>query len=485
MINVLLTGSTGYIGRRLAEKLALDENVRLRLFVRNARKLHDLPGKRVEIAEGSTFDKNSLERALAGMDVAYYLIHSIGARGDFPELERKSALNFRDACIDAGVKRIIYLGGLGTKETASKHLRSRIETGELLSARPERIQILWLRAGIIIGSGSASFEIIRNLVQKLPVLLTPRWVLTKTEPIGVSDVLEYLHQALTLDMPGNLVVDIGSEAMSFKDMLLRAAKAMGLRRRLVRVPFLSPRLSSYWLILLTPVPRRIARALVDGLKSETVIQNENALKYFPSLHPIAYEKAIEQAFAEIEKNQVLSRWCDSSAQESCDLHGQDRVSEAIFVDRRLRDFGNIAPEAVFDEFQSIGGRSGWLAFNWLWRLRGFMDKMAGGPGLSRGRRDPRELRVGDSLDFWKVLDLKKNEHMLLVSQMKVPGKAWLEFNIDGRMLVQTAYFLPKGLLGRLYWYCMKPAHAFIFRNLIRQIIERAGSGRTKNFALKI
>lgn len=237
MVNVLLTGSTGYIGRRLAEKLALDENVRLRLFVRNARKLHDLPGKRVEIAEGSTFDKNSLERALAGMDVAYYLIHSIGARGDFPELERKSALNFRDACIDAGVKRIIYLGGLGTKETASKHLRSRIETGELLSARPERIQILWLRAGIIIGSGSASFEIIRNLVQKLPVLLTPRWVLTKTEPIGVSDVLEYLHQALTLDMPGNLVVDIGSEAMSFKDMLLRAAKAMGLRRRLVRVPF--------------------------------------------------------------------------------------------------------------------------------------------------------------------------------------------------------------------------------------------------------
>jgi uncharacterized protein YbjT (DUF2867 family) len=480
MTSVLLTGSTGYIGRRLAEKLALDENVRLRLFVRNARKLHDLPGKRLEISEGSTFDRDSLRKALAGIDVAYYLVHSMGAKGDFPELERTSAINFRDACIEAGVKRIIYLGGLGIKQTASKHLRSRIETGELLSAKPDRIQTLWFRAGVIIGSGSASFEIIRNLVQKLPVLLTPRWVLTKTEPIGVSDVLEYLHRALTLDAPGNLVVDIGSEAMSFKDMLLRAAKAMGLRRRLVRIPLFSPRLSSYWLILLTPVPRRIAQALVDGLKSETIIQNENAQKYFPSIHPASYEKAIEQALGEIEKNQVLSRWCDSSAQEACDLQGQDQVSDAIFVDRKMHDFGNIAPEAVFDAFQSIGGRGGWLAFNWLWRLRGFMDKIAGGPGLSRGRRDPRGLRVGDSLDFWKVLDLKKNKHLLLVSQMKVPGKAWLEFSIDGRTLVQAAYFLPKGLLGRLYWYSMKPAHAFIFRSLARRIIERAQSGRPKH-----
>lgn len=477
MTSVLLTGSTGYIGRRLAEKLALDENVRLRLFVRNARKLHDLPGKSFEISEGSTFDRDSLRKALAGIDVAYYLVHSMGAKGDFPELERTSAINFRDACIEAGVKRIIYLGGLGIKQTASKHLRSRIETGELLSAKPDRIQTLWFRAGVIIGSGSASFEIIRNLVQKLPVLLTPRWVLTKTEPIGVSDVLEYLHRAVTLDAPGNLVVDIGSEAMSFKDMLLRAAKAMGLRRRLVRIPLFSPRLSSYWLILLTPVPRRIAQALVDGLKSETIIQNENAQKYFPSIHPASYEKAIEQALGEIEKNQVLSRWCDSSAQEACDLQGQDKVSEAIYIDRTTHDFGNLAAEAVYDAFQSIGGSSGWLAFNWLWRLRGFIDKIAGGPGLSRGRRDPHGLRVGDSLDFWKVLDLKKNEHLLLVSQMKVPGKAWLEFSIDGRTLVQTAYFLPKGLFGRLYWYSMKPAHAFIFRSLAKRIIERAQSGR--------
>jgi len=480
MISVLLTGSTGYIGRRLAETLTLDENVRLRLFVRNARKLHDLPGKHFEISEGSTFDQVSLRKALAGIDQAYYLVHSMGAKGDFPELERTSAINFRDACIEAGVKRIIYLGGLGTKETASKHLRSRIETGELLSAKPDCIQILWFRAGVIIGSGSASFEIIRNLVQKLPVLLTPRWVMTKTEPIGVSDVLAYLHRALTFDLLGDLVVDIGSEAMSFKDMLLRAAKAMGLRRRLVRVPFFSPRLSSYWLILLTPVPRRIAQALVDGLKSETIIQNENARKYFPSIRPASYEKAMEQALAEIEKNQVLSRWCDSSAQEACDLQGQDKVTEAIFVERKMYDFGSIAPESVFNEFQSIGGRAGWLAFNWLWRLRGFIDKLAGGPGLSRGRRDSRELRVGDSLDFWKVLDLKKNKHLLLVSQMEIPGKAWLEFAIDGRTLVQTAYFLPKGLFGRLYWYSMKPAHAFIFRSLAKRIIERAQSGRVNH-----
>jgi uncharacterized protein YbjT (DUF2867 family) len=300
MMNILLTGATGYIGSQLKEKLLQDENVRLRLFVRNAGKVKEPVGGRVEVYEGSTFDKDSLQKALEGVNVAYYLIHSMGAKGDFEELDRTSAENFRDACIAAGVKRIIYLGGLGVKETASKHLLSRIETGEILSNQPERIQTLWFRAGIIIGAGSASFRIIRSLVRKLPLMITPRWVHTKTQPIAVQNVLEYLFLAKDLETKENLIIDIGSEEMSFKHMLERAARVMGLRRLLIPVPILSTRLSSYWLILFSPVSYRIARALVDGLKSETIIQNDNAKIYFPQVSPLSYEKAIQDALSEDE-----------------------------------------------------------------------------------------------------------------------------------------------------------------------------------------
>jgi uncharacterized protein YbjT (DUF2867 family) len=261
----------------------------------------------VEIFEGSTFDKESLRKALEGIDVAYYLIHSMGTKGDFKELDRLSAKNFLNACIDANVQRIIYLGGLGRKDTASKHLLSRIETGEILSSKPETIRTIWFRAGIIIGSGSASFEIIRHLVRKLPLMTTPKWVHTKTQPIGIRDVLEYLFQAKDLDAKKNLIVDIGSDQMSFKDMLIRTSKVMGLRRLLIPVPLLTPRLSSYWLILITPISFRIAKALVDGLKSETIIQNDNAKRYFPHISPLSYEDAIKIALGEIEKKQIVSR----------------------------------------------------------------------------------------------------------------------------------------------------------------------------------
>lgn len=294
-MKVLLTGATGYIGRRLKERLLEDETLRLRLFVRNERKIRDKYRNQVEIIQGSTFDTKSLRKALEGIDVAYYLIHSMGTKGDFAKLDRLSAENFLDACIDADVKRIIYLGGLGRKDTASRHLLSRIETGEILSSRSECIQTIWFRAGIIIGSGSASFEIIRNLVQKIPLMTTPRWVHTKTQPIGISDVLEYLFQAKDIDTKNNLIVDIGSNQMSFKEMLTRASKVMGLKRILIPVPLLTPRLSSYWLILMTPVSYRIAKALVDGLKSETVIQNDNAKRYFPYISPLSYEDAVKTA----------------------------------------------------------------------------------------------------------------------------------------------------------------------------------------------
>ena len=299
-MNILLTGATGYIGRRLKEKLLKNENVNLRLFVRNAQKVREKYRNRLDIYQGNTLDRKSLHEALSGMDVAYYLVHSMGAKGDFEKLDRMSAQNFLDACIQNEVKRIIYLGGLGKKETASKHLRSRLETGEILSSQPEGIQTIWFRAGIIIGTGSASFEIIRHLVQKLPIMITPKWVRTKTQPIGVEDVLEYLYQARNLPNSENLIVDIGSDQMSFKEMLLRTAHEMGLKRMLIPVPVLTPWLSSFWLVLMTPVPFPVARALIHGLKSETLVQNENAMKYFPSIQPASYKEALQKALQESE-----------------------------------------------------------------------------------------------------------------------------------------------------------------------------------------
>jgi uncharacterized protein YbjT (DUF2867 family) len=472
-MKVLLTGATGYIGRRLKERLLEDKNLQLRLFVRNERKIRDKYRDQVEIFEGSTFDTESLRKALEGIDVAYYLIHSMGTKGDFEKLDRLSTENFLGACIDANVSRIIYLGGLGRKDTASRHLLSRIETGEILSSRPESIQTIWFRAGIIIGSGSASFEIIRNLVQKLPLMTTPKWVHTRTQPISISDVLEYLFQAKDLDTKKNLVVDIGSNQMSFKEMLIRTSKVMGLRRVLIPVFLLTPRLSSYWLILITPVSYRIAKALVEGLKSETIIQNDNAKRYFPQISPLLYEDAVKTALGDIEKKQIISRWCDSSAKEVCDIKDQDRIEAAVFVDKSVSDFGEVPPEMIFASIQSIGGENGWFRYDWLWKLRGVVDKLIGGPGLNRGRRDPAILRVGDSLDFWKVIDLKKGKRLLISSQMKLPGKAWLEFSVDGTALVQTVYFFPKGLWGRLYWYLTKPFHIPILPDLAKGIIKRA------------
>jgi uncharacterized protein YbjT (DUF2867 family) len=474
-MNILLTGATGYIGRRLQEKLLADDSVRLRLFVRNARKVQADLIDRVDLFEGNTLEKDSVRKGLAGIGVAYYLVHSMGSGGDYEKLDRLSAQNFLDACIENRVKKIIYLGGLGKKDTASKHLRSRLETGEILSSRPDRIQCVWFRAGVIIGSGSASFEIIRHLAQKLPVMTTPRWVRTMTQPIGVQDVLEYLFQAKDVRVEGSVTVDIGAEKMSFKDMLLRAAGVMGLKRIIIPVPFLSPRLSSSWLKLMAPVPYPIAKALIQGLKSETTVQNDNARKYFPGILPLPYDESFRRALDEIEKKQVVSRWCDSSAQSTCDIEGRDRPEEAVARESISADFGAVPADAVFAVVESIGGDNGWFTYDWLWRLRGFIDIVFAGPGLSRGRRDPDKLRIGDGLDFWKVVDLKPGKRLLLVNQMKVPGKAWLEFSIEGSQLTVSAHFYPKGLWGRLYWIFTKPLHKLIFPDIVKGIIRKAKS----------
>jgi uncharacterized protein YbjT (DUF2867 family) len=471
---VLITGATGYIGRRLKHRLLEIPNLSIRLFVRNKNKVQVSVADRVDIKEGSTFDKDSLAAALKGVDTAFYLIHSMGTTDDYRNLDRVSAENFRDTCIEAGVRRIIYLGGLGVKETASEHLLSRIETGEILSAKPDRIQTIWLRAGVIIGSGSASFEIIRNLCQKLPVMITPRWVRNRTQPIGIDDVLAYLHASIELRHQGNLVVDIGCEELSFQQMMQQAAEVMGLKRYLFPVPVLSPRLSSYWLILFTPIPYKLASALVEGLKSETTLQNDNAAQYYKEIQPLMFRQTVAKAIQELEQNQVLSRWCDSTSQQACDIKDFDNPAGAILRDIRIVPYTNGEhQEDVFQSACAVGGPKGWFKYNFLWRLRGAMDKIIGGYGLSRGRRVNGELRVGDALDFWKVVDIKPNKRLLLYAQMKVPGEAWLEFDVQPDQLVQTAHFLPRGVLGRLYWYMVLPFHYFVFNNLARTIVSSA------------
>jgi uncharacterized protein YbjT (DUF2867 family) len=470
-MKVLLTGSNGYIGRRLKQKLLEIENINLRLFVRNKKTLSSNIDKNIEIFEGNSFDKDSLKKALGGVHTAYYLIHSLNS-DDYKNLDKISAQNFIDVAQESGVKRVIYLGGLGVKdENTSKHLLSRIETGEILSSSNE-VQTIWIRAGVIIGSGSTSFEIIRHLTEKLPIMTTPKWVNTKAQPIGVDNVLEYLVDSLYLDYDKNLKVDIGSEQLTYKDMMLQTAKALELKRVLIPLPFLSINLSSYWLNLFTPVPFSVAKALIEGLKSEVIKQNDNAKKYFPQIQPISFFDSVKKAIKEIEENQVISRWSDNSGVIWDKDHSKE-INSAIFFDRKELDISNISKEKVYKSFMSIGGDNGWFDFDFLWEIRGFIDKIIGGVGLKRGRRDQHKLRIGESLDFWKVVDIKKNERLLLYAQMKVPGTAWLEFKIENNKLIQSAYFYPKGLFGRIYWYSLIPIHYLVFNNMIKSSVKNA------------
>ena len=472
-MKVLLTGSTGYIGRRLKEKLLEEKDINLRLFARNKKTFSSKTINSIEIVEGNTFDKDSLRKALKDIDIAYYLIHSLNSK-NYKDLDKVSAQNFLDIANECGVKRIIYLGGLGVKNAdTSKHLLSRIETGEILSSN-KNVQNIWLRAGVIIGSGSTSFEIIRNLTEKLPIMTTPKWVETKAQPIAVKDVINYLVESLYLKENENLVIDIGAEQLKYKEMMLLTAQALGLKRILIPLPFLSITLSSYWLNLFTPVPFTVAKALIEGLKSEVVIQNDNAKKYFPNIKPLSFLVAVKKAVEMIERNQVISRWSDNSG-KIWDRNHSKEIADAIFFDRKEKDISNLSKKNIYKTFTSIGGENGWFDYDFLWEIRGFIDKMIGGVGLKRGRRDPNKLRMGDSLDFWKVVDVKENERLLLYAQMKVPGNAWLEFKIEDNKLIQSAYFYPRGVFGRLYWYILIPIHYLVFNNMINSIIKKAAS----------
>ncbi len=478
---VLLTGATGYIGRRLKQKLLKDESVRLKLLVRHANSLAPSVRTNTEIYEGSTFDQEILEKAMQDVDVAYYLIHSLG-NDDYAELDRRSAKNFREAAIKAGVKKIIYLGGLGIKnKDTSEHLLSRIETGEILSEKPEEIDVIWFRAGVIIGSGSASFEIIRNLIQKLPVMITPKWVRTKAQPIGVEDVINYLEHAKEKTLGGSHIVDIGSEQLCYQEMMAQCAQEMGLNRFIIPVPFLSVGLSSYWLNIFTPVPFSVASSLIKGVKSEVIVQNDNAKKLFKDIHPSSFRQSIAKALLEAEENQVISRWSDRG-DDVWETDHKNSIANAVFIDRQVLPLGDISEHNVHQSYINIGGEHGWFSYDWLWTFRGFFDKLAGGAGLNRGRRSQHELRIGDSLDFWKVIDIQQDQRLLLYAQMRLPGKAWLEFKVHEGKLIQSAYFLPKGLFGRLYWYMLVPLHYLVFRDMIGSVLKKAQTMQHKRLS---
>lgn len=470
-MNVLLIGATGYIGRRLLSQLLTDKKIKITILARNPEALEKSVSSRVQILAGDTFSKDALNSAMSKVEVAYYLIHSMGSGKNYAELDRESARNFLDAAEKNKVKKIVYLGAPAVEDGASHHLISRNETGEVLSSG--KVPVVWFRAGIIIGSGSASFEIVRHLVEKLPVMTTPKWVRTPTYPVSVKDVLSYLDAARHSKIRKSISVDIGCCRMTFSQMLIETAEALGLKRRIIPVPLMSPRISSYWLILFTPVPFSMASPLVDGLKSKPVFNSETASGLFPEIHPLDYRTAVKQALEEMESRVVLSRWSDSAHASGYILKS---LTNLAGYSSRLGfrvDTQKLSVEEIFDVVERIGGQHGWYHFGLLWSLRGLIDKLMGGYGTSRGRREESRLRVGDSLDFWKVVEYLRGRRLLLYSQMRLPGKGWLEFVYEDQHFSVNAYFIPHGVWGRLYWFFLLPVHWLIFRDIAQSIVRDA------------
>jgi len=421
-------------------------------------------------------NRGSLTVALEGAKAAYYLVHSMGARGDFEENDRRAAANFAAAARENGIRRIIYLGGLGDPaQQLSPHLRSRHEVGEIL--RSSGAQVLEFRASIIIGSGSLSFELIRALVERLPVMICPRWVFTRAQPIAVEDVLDYLLAALDLDEDCSRVFEIGGpDRVSYGDIMREYARQRGLRRLMISVPVLTPHLSSLWLGLVTPVYARVGRKLIEGVRNPTLVKDPSALDAF-SIRPRYLRDAIRRALVNEDRECAETRWSDAmSSGGDVPKWGGKRFGSRI-VDSRVADVD--APASVaFAPIQRIGGQTGWYYGNWLWRIRGLLDLLVGGVGMRRGRRDPVDLRVGDALDFWRVEAFEPERRLRLAAEMRLPGRAWLEFEVSVRegksRIRQTAIFDPVGLLGLAYWYALYPLHQLVFANMLKGIARAAG-----------
>jgi len=477
---ILITGGTGYVGGRLVPLLKdRIPEIHLRLMARKPDYLRPRAGEGIDIVEGDVTKPATLAKALEGIDTAYYLIHSMGSGEDFEDQDRSAARNFAQAAKAAGVQRIVYLGGLGDEdESLSKHLRSRHEVGNVL--RESGAQVIEFRASIIIGSGSLSFELIRSLVQKLPVMICPKWVSTAAQPIAIEDVLAYLSQALDHEPGESQIYEIGGpDQVSYGDLMREYARQRGLKRLMIPVPFLSARLSSLWLGLVTPVYATIGRKLVESLKNPTVVHDNSALDAF-ALKPMSLSAAIQRALSKEDQEFATTRWQDAvSSSMALRRFGGEQFGNRLVDCRTLAV--NSSPEQAFAPIQRIGGKTGWYYGNFLWRIRGFMDLLVGGPGLRRGRRHPVELHVGDTLDCWRVEKIEAPRILRLYAEMRLPGRAWLEFVVtptdSGSSITQTAMFDPVGLFGIVYWYSIWPLHQFIFAGMLRRVAE-AGASET-------
>jgi len=471
---ILVTGSTGYIGGRLVPAL-IGAGYQVRVLVRDPDRLagRDWLAK-VEVVKGDVLLPDTLPAALEGISAAYYLIHSMASGDDFHERDLQAAENFSKAAKSAQVRQIIYLGGLGDYQAdLSEHLKSRQDTGKVLAQ--SGVPVTEFRAAVIVGSGSISFEMIRYLTERVPLMICPRWVYTRTQPIAIQDVLDYLITALRTPDAFNRIIEIGGQdVITYGDMMLGYADVRRLKRILAPVPFLTPKLSAYWVHWVTPVSAEIAQALVQGLRNEALVLNPSAGRIFPAIKPADYQSAVKTALEKLAVSEVETRWTDALTSS---LREQEPVQlttqEGLIMERRQAEIG-ADKERVFQIISGIGGERGWLYFDWAWQIRGLIDRLLGGVGLRRGRRDPDELRIGDALDFWRVEEIQPNAKIRLRSEMITPGEAWLQYDLeqieDHKVLLrQTAFFAPRGLPGLLYWYILYPIHSLVFSGLIRMI----------------
>jgi uncharacterized protein YbjT (DUF2867 family) len=475
----LLIGATGYIGGRLLRVLE-GRGVRLRCLARRPEFLRDRVGESTEVVKGDVLDPESLEGVLAGVDTAYYLVHSMGSGPDFASKDRSAAENFARAARSAGVRRIVYLGGLGGGPDLSPHLASRQEVGRIL--RQSGAPTIEFRASIIIGSGSLSFEMIRSLVDRLPVMITPRWLRVRAQPIGIEDVIAYLVDAFDTETEGSTVVEIGgADRVTYQGIMLEYARQRGLKRLMIPVPVLSPRLSSLWLGLVTPLYARIGRTLIDSITHETVVTSDLAARLF-AVRPRGICEAIERALGNEDQEIAATRWSDAlSSRGERPGWGGVRFGSRMVDSRSVRVAS--PPDLAFRPISRIGGRTGWYYANWMWRIRGFLDLLVGGAGLRRGRRDPESLAPGDTVDFWRVEACEPDRLLRLFAEMRLPGRAWLQFEVEedgsGSVVRQSSIFDPVGLLGLLYWYALYPIHSLVFAGMLRGIARAASQESDK------